>query len=100
VKNELRLGKGISCAWSSGSIASRSGSEGWLEACGARGSFGRGRAGRFPAIESKRKGRGGAQVQGKERGTEDGRRGHLVVSESCSHGGSSAALRRAITRVW
>jgi hypothetical protein len=29
--NELRLGNEISCAWSSGSFASRSGSEGQLE---------------------------------------------------------------------
>jgi hypothetical protein len=29
--NELRLGKEISCEWSSGSFASRSGSEGRLE---------------------------------------------------------------------
>jgi hypothetical protein len=71
-----------------------------LEACGAQVSFGRGRAARFPAIKSKRKGRGGARVQGKERGTEGGRRGHLAVTESSSHGGSSAALRREILLAW
>jgi hypothetical protein len=55
---------------------------------------------RITAKEIRRRGQGGAHSQEDERGTEGGRRGHRVVTELSSHGGSSAALRREILTAW
>jgi hypothetical protein len=63
--DEVLLDAGKTMASSECSFSSRREGERRLEACGARVSFGRGRAARFPAIKSKRKGRGGARVPGK-----------------------------------
>jgi hypothetical protein len=80
--------------------ASRCVSRRWLETCGALVSFGRGRAARFPAIKSNRKGRGGARVQGKERGTEIGRRVTSCSSESSVYYDGNSGLWRAILAAW
>jgi hypothetical protein len=80
--DELRLGKGISCAWSAGSIAFCDGGEARLEVERAAGASGDGHWRRFSAKYDKRRVSTCAQGRGKSRGTEIGLQGHLFSSES------------------
>jgi hypothetical protein len=73
-RDEGRLDAGKTMASSACLIGSWCDGKGRLETSRASVKLGRGRATRFPAIKSKRKGWGGARVPGKERGTEIGRR--------------------------
>jgi hypothetical protein len=75
------------------SIASREGGDGRLETGRAEVSFGWRWRRRITAEEIRRRGQEGAHGQEDERGTEGGRRGHLVVMEWSSHGGRTVGLR-------